>query len=126
MLLNSANGFVRIDALEFRRSGTPGCLPTLTGNDTEGLPCAKHVLTAPEKGWYRKDSLRHTSATLSLSSGDNVKVVAERLGHSSAKMTLDVYAHAVPTLQRESAERMDALLIPHDGHAVDTREVTGA
>lgn len=76
-------------------------------------------------GRIRFYDLRHTSATLSLSNGDNVKIVAERLGHSSAKMTLDVYAHAVPTLQRESAERMDTLLIPHGGHAVDTREVTG-
>jgi integrase len=58
----------------------------------------------------RFHDLRHTSATLSLSNGDNVKIIAERLGHSSAKMTLDTYAHAVPTLQRESAERMDTLL----------------
>jgi len=58
----------------------------------------------------RFHDLRHTSATLSLANGDNVKVVAEKLGHSSPKMTLDVYTHAVPTLQRESAERMDTLL----------------
>lgn len=58
----------------------------------------------------RFHDLRHTSATLGLSAGDNVKVVAERLGHSSAKMTLDVCAKAVPTLQRESAKRMGAFL----------------
>jgi len=58
----------------------------------------------------RFHDLRHTSATLALSSGVNVKIVAEQLGHSSPKMTLDVYAHAVPTLQRESAEKMDSIL----------------
>jgi len=44
--------------------------------------------------------------------GENIKVVQERLGHASAKMTLDVYAKAVPTLQREAAERMDSILAP--------------
>ena len=58
--------------------------------------------------------------------GDNVKIVAERLGHSSAKMTLDTYAHAVPTLQRGSAERMDTLLNAIVDTSVDTREVQGA
>jgi integrase len=74
----------------------------------------------------RFHDLRHTSATLSLSNGDNVKVVAERLGHSSPEMTLDVYAHAVPTLQRESAEKMDTLLNAMVDTSVDTREVEGA
>ena len=55
--------------------------------------------------------LRHTSATHELANGGNVKVVAERLGHSSAKMTLDVYAHAVPTLQKESAKKMAELFL---------------
>jgi integrase len=69
----------------------------------------------------RFHDLRHTSATLSLSNGDNVKIVAERLGHSSPKMTLDTYAHAVPTLQRESAERMDTLLNAIGDTRGDTR-----
>ena len=74
----------------------------------------------------RFHDLRHTSATLSLSNGDNAKAVAERLGHSSPKMTLDVYAHAVPTLQRESAEKMDTLLDAIGDTPGDTREVQGA
>lgn len=71
----------------------------------------------------RFHDLRHTSATLSLSNGDNVKIVAERLGHSSPKMTLDVYAHAVPTLQKESAERMDTLLNAIWDTSGDTRHL---
>ena len=58
----------------------------------------------------RFHDLRHTSATLALSSGVNVKVVSERLGHSSAKMTLDVYTRAVPTLQRDAAALMEQLV----------------
>jgi integrase len=60
----------------------------------------------------RFHDLRHTSATLALSSGVNVKVISERLGHSSAKMTLDVYARAMPTLQREAADRLESIIAP--------------
>lgn len=59
----------------------------------------------------RFHDLRHTSATLALSSGINVKVLAERLGHSSAKMTLDVYTRALPTLQRDAATRMERMIV---------------
>lgn len=37
-------------------------------------------------------ALRHTAASLAVSAGANVKVVQRMLGHSSAAMTLDVYA----------------------------------
>jgi integrase len=36
--------------------------------------------------------LRHTAASLAVSSGANVKGVQKMLGHASAAMTLDVYA----------------------------------
>ncbi len=37
-------------------------------------------------------ALRHTAASLAISSGANVKVVQRMLGHASASMTLDTYA----------------------------------
>lgn len=37
-------------------------------------------------------ALRHTAASLAISAGANVRVVQRMLGHSSAAMTLDVYA----------------------------------
>ena len=36
--------------------------------------------------------LRHTAASLAVSSGSNVKAVQRMLGHASAAMTRDVYA----------------------------------
>jgi integrase len=36
--------------------------------------------------------LRHTTASLAISAGANVKGVQRMLGHASAAMTLDVYA----------------------------------
>jgi integrase len=55
-------------------------------------------------------ALRHTAATLALAAGVNPKVVQERLGHSSIALTLDTYSHAVPTLGRDAAARLDAVL----------------
>lgn len=55
-------------------------------------------------------ALRHTHATLLLSAGVHPKIAAERLGHSSLRMTLDVYSHVVPTMQREVAGQVGSLL----------------
>jgi len=55
-------------------------------------------------------STRHTAATLALEAGVNPKVVQERLGHSRIALTLDTYSHAVPTLGRDAADRLDALI----------------
>jgi integrase len=51
--------------------------------------------------------LRHTCATLLLAAGENPKVISERLGHSSVKMTLDVYSHVLPTMQQGAAEKLE-------------------
>lgn len=50
--------------------------------------------------------LRHTYATVAISSGVDVKTVSSVLGHSSAAMTLDVYAVADPVAKRMSADVM--------------------
>jgi integrase len=55
-------------------------------------------------------ALRHTAATLMLGSGTYVRVVAERLGHADPAVTLRVYSHVTPTMQREAAQVMDAVL----------------
>ncbi len=54
-------------------------------------------------------SLRHSYASIQLLSGTNPKVVQEALGHSSIQLTLDVYSHLIPTLQKEAAQKMDSL-----------------
>ncbi|EHN78538.1 hypothetical protein SMCF_1929 [Streptomyces coelicoflavus ZG0656] len=40
--------------------------------------------------------LRHLFASLLIRSGENVKIVQRRLGHASAAVTLEVYAHLFP------------------------------
>lgn len=54
--------------------------------------------------------LRHTHATLLLELGESPKVVQERLGHSSIAITMDIYSHVTPTMQRSAVDRFSALL----------------
>ena len=54
--------------------------------------------------------LRHCHVTLSLRAGEPVHVVSARVGHASARMTLDVYAHALPADESEAPARLEAAL----------------
>jgi integrase len=38
------------------------------------------------------------------------KVVSETLGHSQIAVTLDLYSHVTPTMQREAAQAVDAVI----------------
>ncbi|MEL7564981.1 MAG: tyrosine-type recombinase/integrase [Dehalobacterium sp.] len=59
-------------------------------------------------------ALRHGHATELLKAGVNPKIVCERLGHSTVSMTLDVYSHVVPGMQKEAARVIDTLLNKED------------
>ncbi|HWK12733.1 MAG TPA: tyrosine-type recombinase/integrase, partial [Vicinamibacterales bacterium] len=54
--------------------------------------------------------LRHTSATLLLKAGVSPHVVQRRLGHASITMTLEIYAHVLPSMQQDAARRLGVLL----------------
>jgi integrase len=54
--------------------------------------------------------LRHTHATLLMQTGLNPKIVSERLGHASIKITLDTYSHVLPNMQAEAADKLEALV----------------
>jgi len=58
----------------------------------------------------RLHDLRHTHATLALQAGVHPKIVSERLGHSTVSLTLDIYSHALPSLQREAVDRLADLV----------------
>ncbi|WP_259457131.1 site-specific integrase [Microbacterium sp. AG790] len=82
------------------------------GKGSEGLLCGDgvhHVRNSGSQGWFANavqraqtvdpsiprltpHDLRHTAASLAISSGANVKAVQRMLGHASAAMTLDTYA----------------------------------
>ena len=62
---------------------------------------------APES--FKFHDLRHTHATLLLLKGIPVKVVSERLGHSTVAMTQDTYAHVLPEMQTEVVKVLDGM-----------------
>jgi integrase len=59
--------------------------------------------------------LRHTTATLLLSAGQNPKIVSERLGHASIVLTLDTYSHVLPTMQRDATNEIEAIFLRKNG-----------
>lgn len=54
--------------------------------------------------------LRHTAASIAISSGANVKAVQNMLGHESAMVTLDTYADLFPDDSQAVAASMDAVV----------------
>ncbi len=87
--------------------------------DTDGGPIRKSNLTRrsfkpllsrADLPDIRFHDLRHTSATLLLMEDVHPKVVQERLGHSQINVTLDIYSHVLPSMQKEATARLDRLL----------------
>ncbi|HEY3283032.1 MAG TPA: tyrosine-type recombinase/integrase [Armatimonadota bacterium] len=65
----------------------------------------------------RFHDLRHSAASLLLSLGTHPKIVQELLGHSSISVTLDIYSHAIPTLQDQAVSQLADLLGRGQGSA---------
>ncbi|MGI8608892.1 MAG: site-specific integrase [Candidatus Dormibacteria bacterium] len=58
----------------------------------------------------RLHDLRHTHATIALQAQINPKVVQERLGHASVRVTLDTYTHVLQPMHRDAANRIAGLI----------------
>ena len=54
--------------------------------------------------------LRHSHSSVLLANGVDLAAVSARLGHSSVRVTADVYAHALRGRDREAANRWDELM----------------
>jgi integrase len=55
-------------------------------------------------------ALRHSFASLMLRSREHPKVVQEMMGHSRINVTLDLYSHMVPDMQKEAVNRLGEML----------------
>ena len=53
--------------------------------------------------------LRHTHASLLIAGGMHPKLIAERLGHASIKLTMDTYGHLFEVSDREASAARDRL-----------------
>lgn len=100
-------------------------LPTCNGDDNKPVICKETGYRAnldifehwwrswaDDNGWegLRFHDLRHTHATLLISGGTDVKTVQMRLGHSSADITMNCYAHAIPLSDTSAAASIDSSL----------------
>lgn len=92
----------------------------LVFTDELGLPPTPMVMSRQFKAGLKRAGLestvriydlRHTFASLALAAGAHVVAVSEWLGHSSTKMTLDVYAHAVKSMRDDASGRLDGALL---------------
>jgi integrase len=59
--------------------------------------------------------LRHRAATLVLKMGVHPKQVQELLGHSIITITMDLYSHVLPSMQREMMDQLDELFQDDQG-----------
>jgi class 3 adenylate cyclase len=83
-----------------------GPLRVTNWNQRRFTPTARLVGLIPPR--LRVHDMRHTAASLMISSGAGVKVVQQQLGHRSSMLTLDRYAHLFP-------DELDALSSALDG-----------
>ncbi len=88
--------------------------PNEIGERMNGITVYRHrflpLLRRSGLPLIRFHDLRHSSATLLLLLGVHPKVVSEMLGHSSVSITLDLYSHVLPEMQRDATRALDKLL----------------
>ena len=72
----------------------------------------RELLSEHQLKKLRFHDLRHTHATLLLLEHVSIKVISERLGHSSTNITQDIYSHVLPEMQLEAANAIDRILTP--------------
>ena len=93
----------------------PGSVLSVQSPSTpvDDLPCFSHRMIEksilPRIRWQ---DLRHTFATIGLSKNIHPKVMSEMLGDSKIALTLDVYSHALSSLQAEAADKIAEALTP--------------
>ena len=66
--------------------------------------------------------LRHTHAAMLIKMGIQPKVIQERLGHASIKITMDTYGYLMPGLQESVASMLDAEFQAQSGGRKSGRE----
>jgi len=99
----------RLEAFEWQDNGF-----VFTGQEGQPLVnntirhALRSALTAARLPIVRVHDLRHTCATIHLHElGTPPKVVQEMLGHSTYKMTMDIYGHVLPGMHRDAADKLN-------------------
>lgn len=70
----------------------------------------KKLLKQADLANSRFHDLRHSAASLLLSLGIHPKVVQELLGNTQIGITMDVYSHLLPGMQKDAMSKLDEAL----------------
>ncbi|HXF71149.1 MAG TPA: site-specific integrase [Actinomycetota bacterium] len=110
-------GFVA-DALARHLDGRPELSEALVFADSRGGPVRRTnwrrrvwepaVRRADLEG-LRPHDLRHFAATVAVAAGAHPRMLQARLGHSTSRVTMDVYASVLPGLDDELALRLEEI-----------------
>ena len=58
----------------------------------------------------RMYDLRHSSATLSIAAGTDIKTVSSRLGHADIRTTLNIYTHTLEEMDKKASDNLENML----------------
>jgi integrase len=91
-----------------------GCIFTTTiGTPLDGPTVTRRLhalLRAADLPDLRFHDLRHQFASWLLAGGENVRLVAELLGHQDSSLTLRTYSHVLPQAKVDAMSRLDRVL----------------
>jgi len=95
-----------------------------------GMPLLPDTVTAKFKKFIIDNSLptvsikslRHTSATLMIADGVDIRTVSQRLGHAQTSTTMNIYAHAIQSAQAKAAKSLDNKLFPDNKPQVNHKQ----
>ena len=65
--------------------------------------------------------LRHTHASLLLEAGAEMKYIQQRLGHSSDRITTEVYAHMTDKMRNRQKKNIKNILTKFSTNLVDSK-----
>lgn len=111
-------GLLRDYLMEHRSGAGEPPVDALVFGDNHGKPfqaatiCrrADRVWEAQALGRLRLHQARHTYASFMIAAGVNAKALSSFMGHSSIKVTFDLYGHLMPGTEAEAAILLDTYL----------------
>ncbi|HEX4669850.1 MAG TPA: site-specific integrase [Solirubrobacterales bacterium] len=121
-------GLLRDYLMEYRIAACEPPVEALVFGDKIGKPFqaatiyrrADRVWKARALGRLRLHQARHTYASFMIAAGVNAKALSSFMGHSSIKVTFDLYGHLMPGTEAEAAALLDRFL------RTDVREAEAA
>ena len=82
----------------------------------------KARLRLPRAGLH---SLRHTYVSLLIAQGEDPRYIADQVGHSTVRLTQDLYAHVFNRVRVEAMRRLDAWAAPSGNHPAERAGTSG-